>query len=99
MRGGASGAGKGLLCAFPAPSAGILNPYSMVGTIPTGIIYHSKLWEWWPERGMLWGLRLPAASWQMGRGSSSETSFHQLGWRAQWGRVVFSALQCPLAEG
>lgn len=42
---------------FPVPSAGILNPCSREAyTIPTGFIYHSKLWERWPERGMLWGL-------------------------------------------
>lgn len=100
LRDGASG-WEGLALCLPSPfswhseppTAGKPTPFpqalSMIATFGNG----------GHRRGMLSGLRVPAASWQMGRGSSSETSFPQLGWGAQWGRGVFSALQCPLTEG
>lgn len=62
---------EGLALCLPSPFSWHSEPLQHGGLHHSHRLYHSKLWEWWPEKGMLWGLSLPAASWQMGRGSSS----------------------------
>lgn len=94
-----SGAGKGLLCAFPAPSAGGSSDPLQQGsyTIPTGFMSITASFGNGGQRGARCGVESPCSLLPDGERKQHLDFLSPAGLESLAGQqAVFSALQCPL---